>query len=69
MHTLADRQPDATEIVDGCLDLLGNVVLREDNRAALVIQATEALHAGADAEEVILNALRMIGSTREYQFA
>ena len=32
VQTLVDRQPDAMEIVDGCLDLLGNVILREDNR-------------------------------------
>ena len=66
---LADRNPDASEIVDGCLDLLGNVILREDNRNALVAQAEAAMDAGAGVEEVVLNALRMIGSTREYQFA
>ena len=61
--------PDPIEIVDGCLELLGYVVLREDNRAALIGQAGQALRDGADAESVVLNALRMIGSTREYQFA
>ena len=67
--TLADRNPDAPEIVDGCLELLGNVTLREDNRNALVAQAQAAIDAGAGVEAVILNSLRMIGSTREYQFA
>ena len=69
VETLADRNPDATNIVDGCLDLLGNVILREDNRNALVAQAEAALNERAGVEAVILNALRMIGSTREYQFA
>ena len=43
--------------------------LRDDNRTALVTQAAEMLENGANLESVILNALRMIGSTREYQFA
>ena len=60
---------DAGGIVDGCLELLGCVALRDDNHAALVSQAAELLENGADTESVILNALRMIGSTREYQFA
>ncbi len=59
----------AADIVDGCLELLGWVILRDDNRAALVAQAAEALEGGAAPEQVILNTLRMIGSTREYQFA
>ena len=66
---LGSKHPDATAIVDGCLALLGNVVLRDDNRHALIAQAAEALDTGAGTETVILNALRMIGSTREYQFA
>ncbi len=74
MDILLAREPDAagpnpTAIIDGCLELLGYVVLREDNRAALIGQADQALRDGSDAESVILNALRMIGSTREYQFA
>ena len=69
VRTLVEGQPDAMEIVDGCLHLLGNVILRDDNRDALVAQAAEALGTGAATQEVILNALRMIGSTREYQFA
>ena len=59
----------AAGIVDGCLELLGCIVLREANRDALIAQAAQALDAGAGSETVILNALRMIGSTREYQFA
>ena len=66
---LGSKHPDATAIVDDCLALLGNVVLRDDNRNALIAQAAEALDTGAGADTVILNALRMIGSTREYQFA
>ena len=74
VDTLLAREPDAASpnpiaIIDGCLELLGGVVLREDNRAALIGQADQALSEGAAAELVILNALRMIGSTREYQFA
>ena len=60
---------DAASIMDGCLGLLGCVALRDDNRTALVSQAAEMLENGADTQAVILNALRMIGSTREYQFA
>ena len=62
-------EPDAAGIVDGCLQLLGGIVLRQENREALVAQADQALVNGADLEAVTLNALRMIGSTREYQFA
>ena len=69
VETLMARNPDATEIVNGCLELLGGVMLRDDNWAALVAQAAEALELGTSTEAVILNALRMIGSTREYQFA
>ena len=66
-------------IVDGCLEQLGCVELRPDNRDALIAQAagcgavfpveTGAEAGRAIAEPIILNALRMIGSTREYQFA
>ena len=57
------------ELVDGCLELLGCYALRADNRAALIGQAEELLAGGAPAEAVALNVLRMIGATREYQFA
>ena len=66
---MPESEPDGAGIVDGCLELLGCVVLRADNRAALVSQAAELLAGGAGAERVILNTLRMIGATREYQFA
>ena len=66
-------------IVDGCLDLLGCYALRDENRDALIVQAGEALSDATvstempdgrvAAEAVILNTLRMIGATREYQFA
>ena len=69
VDTLLAREPDAQGIVDGCLELLGCLRLRQDNREALVAQAQQALTAGNDTESVALNALRMIGSTREYQFA
>ena len=57
------------ELVDGCLELLGCYALREDNRAALIGQAEGLLAGGAPADAVALNVLRMIGATREYQFA
>ena len=69
LDALLAREPDGAGIVDGCLELLGCVIVRDDNRSALIDQAEEALEAGAEAEPVILNTLRMIGSTREYQFA
>lgn len=67
--TLTSLEPDGPAIVDGCLALLGSIELRKDNRKALIAQAAEALDIGATTEAVILNTLRMIGSTREYQFA
>jgi hypothetical protein len=67
--TVDSTHPNAAEIVNGCLELLGSVALREDNWNALVAQAAELLDTGATTEDAILNALRMIGSTREYQFA
>ena len=45
-----DSGPDAGGIVDGCLELLGCVALRDDNHAALVSQAAELLENGADVE-------------------
>ena len=69
VQAVAAREPDAAGIVDGCLERLGCVILRPDNRAALIVQAAAMRDAGAAMEDVILNALRMIGSTREYQFA
>ena len=66
-------------IVDGCLEQLGCIELRDDNRIALIAQAGEALGAAEasidtpvgreSVESAILNTLKMIGSTREYQFA
>ena len=63
IDALAGRESDldANGLVDGCLELLGHVVLRDDNRNALVAQAAEMLENGAGQESVILNALRMIG--------
>jgi hypothetical protein len=67
-------QPEA--IVDGCLELLGQVWLESENRQNLIQQIrqhgevhTENPEDRLDAEETILRTLRMIGSTREYQFA
>ena len=65
----SDGVGGAAGIIDGCLELLGSVILRPDNRAALVAQAATMLDAGAATDAVVLNALRMIGATREYQFA
>ena len=69
-HLLSqDTARSAADVVDGCLGLLGCFVLRDDNRDALIVQAADALDGGDGLEPVILNTLRMIGSTREYQFA
>jgi uncharacterized protein (DUF1800 family) len=67
-------QPEA--IVDGCLELLGQVRLESENRQNLIQQIrqreevrTENPEDRLDAQKTILRTLRMIGSTREYQFA
>jgi uncharacterized protein (DUF1800 family) len=67
-------QPAA--IVDGCLDLLGEMRLEPENRQNLIQQIrqhgevrTSNPEDRLDAQETILRTLRMIGSTREYQFA
>jgi uncharacterized protein (DUF1800 family) len=67
-------QPEA--MVDGCLELLGEVRLEAENRQNLIQQVrqrgevrTDSPEDRRDARETILWTLRMIGSTREYQFA
>ena len=67
--TAAGPAPTGAAIVTHCLRLLGCITLRDDNRQALSAQATALLAAGATIETTTLNALRMIGATREYQFA
>ena len=69
VQTAAGPSPTGEAIITHCLQLLGCLTLRDDNRQALSAQATTLLHAGAGLEETTLNALRMIGATREYQFA
>ena len=78
LDTLLERGPTISPdaLVDGCLELLGCVKLEPENRQQLmhqIVRSGEIRTDGADhrraAEEVILRALKMIGSTREYQFA
>jgi uncharacterized protein (DUF1800 family) len=67
---------EAETIVDGCLELLGQLRLEPANRQQLIDQTrrsgtvrTDTPQGRRAAEEVILRTLKMIGSTREYQFA
>jgi len=62
--------------VEGCLELMGQLRLNQDTKRPIVeqVRAAGTLRTGtakdrAHAQEVILRAMRMIGSTREYQFA
>jgi uncharacterized protein (DUF1800 family) len=64
------------EIIDGCLELMGQLRLEPENRQNLIDQIrrngevlTDNPEDRLDAQETILRTLRMIGSTREYQFA
>ena len=64
------------EFADGCVDLLGPIVVGEDTRSVLVDYASrqgdldlrERLP-GDDAEKRVGNMLRLIAATREYQLA
>ena len=75
---LMERQtvlaPEA--VVDGCLELMGHARLHETNRQHLLNQiraggevSTVTPEDRRNAERVILWTMKMIGSTREYQFA
>jgi uncharacterized protein (DUF1800 family) len=74
---LLDRGPvlSPEDVVDGCLELMGQISLKDTTRRQLVQQIgkdgevrTGTPEDRQSAEEVILRTLKMIGSTREYQF-
>jgi hypothetical protein len=63
-------------IIDGCLELMGQLRLEPANRQQLIDQLqrsgpvrTDTPEGRRAAQETILRTLKMIGSTREYQFA
>ena len=67
---------DPEALIDGCLNLLGQLRLQPTSRQHLVDQLirsgeirTDNPAARQEAEQVILRTLKMISSTREYQFA
>ena len=71
---------DPLSIIDGCLELLGHIKLHDKNKNHLVGEVRSMLDqrgsmaAGSledqhHAEKAILYTMKMIGSTREYQFA
>ena len=71
---------DPLSIIDGCLELLGHIKLHDKNKNHLVGEVRSMLDqrgsmaAGSledqhHAEKAILHTMKMIGSTREYQFA
>ena len=64
------------DVVDGCLELMGHARLHGTNRQHLLNQilasgevCTVTPEDRRNAEGVILWTMKMIGSTREYQFA
>ena len=81
VDTLLDRtsELDPDSIIDGCLELMGHAHLHEVNRVHLAGQVRKMLDqrsglvAGSpeerqSAENTILHTMKMIGSSREYQF-
>ena len=71
---------DPVGVIDGCLELLGHVRLHDKNKDHLTAQVRTMLEqrsglvAGGHedrraTEKTILHAMKMIGSSREYQFA
>ena len=77
VDALLDRGPvlDPETVIDGTLELMGHVRLHERNRRYLVEQVglsgevrTTSSDDRRDAEAVVLNAMKMIGSSREFQF-
>ena len=75
---LLDRNPvlEPEAAVDGCLELMGELRLNDETRQQLVAQArrngpvrTDSPEDRGAAQDVLLRTMRMIGSTREYQFA
>ena len=62
----------AEQLVDGCLDLMGPLTVRAENRQELVSHVSESggLRWGdADAEDRVAEALQLVVSLREYQYA
>ena len=71
---------DPVTIIDGCLDLLGHVRLHDKNKDHLagevrcMLQQRSSFAAGSPedqqaAERTVLHTMKMIGSSRESQFA
>lgn len=82
VDALLDRteELDPESVIDGCLELMGHARLHEKNREHLASQVRDLLDqrsgfvAGSkeergSAENIILHTMKMIGSSREYQFA
>ena len=78
VNELLERKPQLEPecIVDGCLDLMGQLRLHEKTRQHLLDQVSRTGPVRTDnpqdrqlARDVVLHTMRIIGSTREYQFA
>jgi uncharacterized protein (DUF1800 family) len=82
VDTLLDRtaELDPILVIDGCLELLGHVRLHEKNKDHLAVEIRSMLAqrsglvAGSpedrqSAENAVLHTMKMIASSREYQFA
>ncbi|MBT97928.1 MAG: hypothetical protein CL902_04790 [Dehalococcoidia bacterium] len=82
VDALLDRttELDPISIIDGCLELMGHVQLHEKNKEHLggqirtMLEQRSGLVAGSpedreSVENTVLHTMKMIGSTREYQFA
>ena len=62
----------AEQLVDGCLDLMGPLSVRAENRQELINHVGESgdlRWAEADAEDRVAEALQLVVSLREYQYA
>ena len=65
-----DLSPE--QVVDGCLDLMGPLTVRAENRQELVNHVSESgdlRWSDAEAEERVAEALQLVVSLREYQYA
>jgi len=82
VDTLLDRtvELDPVTVIDGCLELLGHVRLHDKNKDHLageirsMLEQRSGMMAGSPedrqaAEKTVLHTMKMIGSSREYQFA
>ena len=82
VDSLLDRtdELDPESVIDACLELMGHMRLHEKNKAHLagevraMLAQRSALVAGSPedrlfAENTVLHTMKMIGSSREYQFA